>query len=172
MSIEPVCGWFAVQTRVGREGSVASILDAKWYDVFLPLFESHHQWSDRVKTSMAPLFPGYVFCRGASEAIGRIVTTPGVCRIVGFGKTPAVVDDNEIESIRRITASGLPVCPYQYLHAGQRVTIADGPLSGLEGIVLRAGGQHRLVVSVNLLRRAVAVQLDAAWVRPEAVLVG
>lgn len=171
MSIESACGWFAVQTRVGREGLVSSMLDAKWYDVFLPLFERRHQWSDRVKTSMEPLFPGYVFCRGRAETIGRIVTTPGVCRIVGFGNTPAIVDDNEIESIRRITTSGVPVCPYQYLQAGQHVTITVGPLSGLQGIVVRNGGQQRLVVSVNLLQRAVAVQLDPAWVRPDEMLV-
>jgi transcription antitermination factor NusG len=171
MSPEQFCGWLALQTRAGHERMVASILEEKWYEVFLPLIETHRKWSDRVKTIVTPLFPGYVFCRTTSDAVGRIVSTNGVCRIVGFGKVPALVDDKEIESIRRIIASGVPACPCQYLHAGQRVTIAAGPLAGLEGIVVRSGGHHQLVVSVELLRRAVAVQLDASWVRADEVAV-
>jgi transcription antitermination factor NusG len=167
MPAVPLCGWFALQTRAGHERTVASILEEKWYDVFLPLVESRRRWSDRIKTTMMPLFPGYVFCRSTSEAVGRIVTTPGVCRIVGFGKTPALVNDEEIESIRRIVASGVPACPYQYLQVGQRVRIAEGPLSGLEGIFVRSGARHQLVVSVDLLRRSVAVQIDASWVRAD-----
>jgi transcription antitermination factor NusG len=170
MSTDDQHGWFALQTRVGRERTVASILEAKWYELFLPLVENRRQWSDRVKRTVTPLFPGYVFCRTTSDAVGRMVTIHGVCRIVGFGKSPALVDDKEIEAIRRIIAAGLPACPTQYLRAGQRVAIADGPLSGLEGIFVRAGNQHQLVVSVELLQRSIAVQIDASCVRPQEAL--
>lgn len=171
MAGERLHGWFALQTRLGRERAVTSILQGKAYDVFLPLFESRRQWTDRVKTRMLPLFPGYVFCRSTATAIGRIVTTPGVLRIVGFGGTPALVDDDEIEAIRRITASGVPVSPCECLRAGQAVTIAKGPLAGLRGVFVRAGGHHQLVVSVRLLRRAVAVRMDADSIRPDDVTV-
>ncbi len=167
MSTEAPCGWFAVQTRVGQESMVASMLESKSYEVFLPLFERQRQWSDRIKKVIRPLFPGYVFCRALDDVAGRILTTPGVRCIVGFGKSPALIEDREIQAIRRITRSGLSACPCRYLHAGQRVKIARGPLSGLEGIFVRRGNQHQLVVSVHLLRRAVAVRMDAEWIQTE-----
>lgn len=159
------CGWFALQTVSGKEGAVAVILEGKAYEVFLPLYERRRQWADRVKKVLKPLFPGYLFCRVGPEARGRIVTTPGVIRIVGFGNSPARIDDEEVEAIRRITESGLPAEPCPPLREGERVRIEQGPLQGLEGTFVRSGSQHQLVVTVRLLQRAVAVGVDRDWVR-------
>lgn len=94
--------------------------------------------------------------------------TPGVVAIVGIGKCPIPVDDGEIAAIQAAVRSGLPSRPWPFLEIGQRVRVEYGPLCGLEGILVDFKGQHRLVVSVNLLQRSVAVEVDSAWVIPSS----
>jgi transcription antitermination factor NusG len=91
---------------------------------------------------------------------------PGVVDLIGFGKLPAPIPDAEIDRVRKMVESGLPVASWPYLTAGDTVLIESGPLAGLEGILLRTKGKYRLVVSVNLLQRSVAAEIDRGWVRP------
>jgi len=111
-----------------------------------------------------PLFPGYLFCR--FDAMNRlpILTTPGMVQIVGFGKTPVPVPDAEIAAIQAATIGNLAREPWPYLEVGQKVKVECGPMRGVEGILLNIKGSHRLVLSVTLLQRSVAVEVDSNWV--------
>ncbi len=93
---------------------------------------------------------------------------PGVVHVVGFGKTPVPIDESEITAIQAAVKSGLPSLPWPFLEIGHRVRIEHGPLCGLQGILLGFRGHQRLVLSVTLLQRSVAVQIDEAWVQPIA----
>jgi len=159
--------WFALTVKYQHERRVESVLSANGVDTFLPLYRARRQWSDRSKDLEAPLFPGYVFGRFHLDDRTRIVTTPGVARIVGFAGLPAAVTEQEIEGVRAALASKLPVGPWPYLlKAGDRVNIVRGPLRGLEGTLLREGSCLRLVLGVELLQRSLAVEIDPDMIGP------
>jgi transcription antitermination factor NusG len=158
--------WFALQVKQRYEQSTAWALRNKGYEEFLPLYKCRHRWSDRIKQLDRVLFPGYLFCKLDPNNRLPILTTPGVLLIVGIGKTPVPVEESEITAVRSIVASQLPAQPWPFLRAGQRVCIDAGPLRGLEGMFLNHRNQCRLVVSVTLLQRSVAVEVDSDWVTP------
>ena len=158
--------WLAIQVWTGREQLSARHLVQRGYDVFLPTHAERRRWSDRVKTVARPLFAGYVFCRAQHGAVATILGAAGVIRIVGDGGGPIPVPAAEIETIQRLVAARVEVEPWPFLHAGDRVRIEAGPLSGAEGIVLAAGKRQCFIVSVTLLRRSIAVELDGAWLVP------
>lgn len=158
--------WFALQVRPRFEKVVASTLLNKGYEGFLPLYRHRSRWSDRMKEIELPLFPGYLFCRFDVNRRLPILVTPGVMRVVGIGKTPHPVEDHEIAALQSIVLSGLRAEPRSYLNVGERVRIAIGPLAGTEGILSSVKGSNRLVVSVSLLQRSVAVDIDESWVVP------
>lgn len=156
--------WFALQVRSRFEQGVAEHLDGKGYELFLPLYKCRKRWSDRIKEVEAPLFPGYLFCRFDAQDRLPILKTPGVIQIVGTNRVPIAVDEQEIQAIQTMVASGMPNQPWPFLSAGDRVRIESGPLRGLEGILVEFKGNHRLVLSVTLLQRSVAVEIDSAFV--------
>lgn len=156
--------WFALRVRSHCEKPIAAILHNKGYQEFLPLYRSRRRWSDRTKQLELPLFPGYVFCRFDPCDRLPILTTPGLVHIVGIGKTPVPVDDQEIEAIHAIIRSGLAAEPWPFVKVGNLVRINHGALCGLEGILLEFKKRHRLLVSVTLLQRSVAVEIDRDWV--------
>ena len=158
--------WFALQVRCRRESLVLAHLQARGYECLLPLYKSVRRWSDRVKEVEQPLFPGYLFTRFDFYNRGPLLTTPGVQQIVGIGATPTPVDENELESIRQALASGLSSQPWPYLQVGDQVRVKYGSLSNLEGILIHFKGSHRIVLSLTLLRRSVAVEIDRNWVKP------
>ncbi|HEX4232480.1 MAG TPA: UpxY family transcription antiterminator [Bryobacteraceae bacterium] len=162
------CGlysWFAVEARHNRERAVADLLQAKGLESFLPTYEEPRQWSDRVKLTELPLFPGYLFCRLNSERRMPILTTPGVRRIVCFGSTPVPVPETEIEAVRRFIKSKLKIQPWPFLEIGQTVKIQKGPLAGVEGILQEFRGNYRVVVSIALLQRSIAAEMDGTWIK-------
>jgi transcription antitermination factor NusG len=156
--------WFALQVRTRNEGGVAEQLSGRGYERFLPLYKVRKRWSDRIKEADAPLFPGYLFCRFNPQDRLPILKTPGVMQIVGFKNGPIAVDESEIKALQTIVAAGAPHQPWPYLAAGDRVRIESGPLLGLEGILTEVRRSHRLVLSVTLLQRSVAVEIDSALV--------
>lgn len=158
--------WFALQTRLRYEHFAAAHLRSKGYEPFLPVYTCRRRWADRVKKIEQPLFPGYLFCR--FDLLNRlpILVTPGVIQVVGNGKSPIAIDDAEIAAIQTVVQSELPRQPWPFLQLGENVRIVYGPLRGLEGILLDLRGNHRLVLSVSLLRRSIAVEIDGAWVSP------
>jgi transcriptional antiterminator NusG len=113
------------------------------------------------------LFPGYLFCRFDASELFRILESPGVIQVIGIGRTPVPVSDTEIGAIQTMVASQLVLTPWPYLQAGQGVHIETGPLAGIQGIVVRSEvGKPRVVVSVTLLQRSVAVEVDREWISP------
>lgn len=156
--------WHALYTRPRHEKAAALVLANKGFDVFLPLYTTRHQWQDRIKQVTLPLFPSYVFLKGGLERWVRIVSTPGVCDFVRFGDQPAVIAVSEIEAIRRFLNSTFRVEPHPFLRAGDWVRVKHGPLEGLEGILTRKKNVSRLVLSVEMLGKSAAVEVDAATV--------
>jgi len=158
--------WFAVHVRAQREKHVATLLGNKGYTHFLPLYLERRKWSDRFQEVELALFPGYLFCQFDPEHRLPILTTPGVWSIAGSGRTPIPVAGSEVEAIQAIVRSGLGTLPWPFLQAGDVVRLAEGPLAGLEGLLVEVKKEQRLVVSVTLLQRSVAVEIDRNWVRP------
>jgi transcription antitermination factor NusG len=157
--------WFALQVRTKHEAGIAEFLRGRGYNPFLPLFRSRKVWSDRIKVVDAPLFPGYMFCQVNIEDRMPILTAPGVIRIVGYNRVPVPVDEAEIHSLQTLATSDLPHHPWPFLRLGEQFQIESGPLQGLTGILIEVRGTHRLVLSVTLLQRSVAVEIDAAFVK-------
>jgi transcription antitermination factor NusG len=158
--------WFALQVRSRREGFIAGHLEGQGYECFLPLYKSKRRWSDRVKEIEQPLFPGYLFCRFDLNNRGPLLMTPGVQQIVGVARTPMAVEEREMEAIRLALSSGLPNQPWPYMQVGERVRVNYGSLVNLEGILVNFKGSNRVVLSVSLLQRSVAMEIELAWVSP------
>jgi len=148
--------WYAVQTRPRWEKPSAAMLAEKGYEVFYP----SRAGSDARER---PLFPSYLFCRATSQGLGKIVTTPGVVRLLGKPGLPEEVPNAEVASVRALINAGLQVKSTPQLVAGCRVVVRQGPLSGLTGEVIGDAGDRRLAVSICLLQRFVSVSLDPSW---------
>ncbi len=157
--------WFALHVKPRREKSVARTLRTKGYEEFLPLFKTKRRWSDRVKEISKPLFPRYTFCRFDPNRRLPVLQTPGVLEVVGFGHGPQPVDPPQIEAIQAIVESGLPVEPFPSIEPGEKVRVMEGPLRGLEGVLQRYRDLDRLIVSMTLLQRSVAVEIERDWIR-------
>jgi transcription antitermination factor NusG len=155
--------WYALQVRSRKEGYVASQIGGQGYECLLPTYKSVRKWSDRVKEVEQPLFPGYLFCRFDFQNRRPVITTPGVLQIVGYGRTAISVSDEEIQSLQLAVSSGMPKQPWPYLEVGQRVRVNYGTLSGLEGILINVKGNHRVILSVTLLQRSVAMEVETSW---------
>jgi transcription antitermination factor NusG len=159
--------WFAIQTKLRREKDAAAQLEFRGYDVYLPLYKKHNRWSDRMVEVECPLFPGYLFCRVDCSRPFPIVTVSGVLSIVGRGRQPESIPEHEILAVDRMLQSGLLATPYPYLQEGERVMIVKGPLCGVDGLVVRNKSKCKVIVSINLLQRSVAVELDYDAVRED-----
>jgi len=157
--------WFALQVRTKHEMGVADFLRGRGYLPFLPVSRTRRMWSDRIKVVDTALFPGYMFCRVNIQDRLPILTAPGVIRIVGYDRVPIPVDEAEIQALQTLVASELPNQPWPFLRIGEQVQIESGPLQGLNGILVEVRGARRLVLSVSLLQRSVAVEIDVALVK-------
>jgi transcription antitermination factor NusG len=158
--------WFAVRVRSNHERMAEAHLRDRGFEEFAPTYRSERRWSDRKKEIDQMLFPGYLFCRLNPRDRLPVLSVPGVVGLVGFGKTPCPIPEDEIERIRRMVQSGLLVSPWPFLELGQNVSIERGPLAGIVGILAEEKGRWRLVVSIQLLGRSVATEVERHWVRP------
>lgn len=163
-TIAPGLPWYALQVRGRYERNVTNSLMGMGYETFFPLSKLTRQWSDRKKEVDSPLFPGYIFCRLNVQDRLPILKTPGMIQIVGYSRVPVPVDEDEISAIQSLVASGLPNQPHPFLQAGDKVIVQAGPLVGLEGFLIESRGRNRLVLSINLLQRSVAVEMDSEFV--------
>ncbi len=154
--------WYAAYTCANHEKHVARQLEERHIQCFLPLYRSVRRWKDRRKALDLPLFPGYVFVQAAPEEHLRVLQTSSVVRFVSFGGHPAALQDSEVEGLRNGVANGMKVEPCPFLTIGQRVRVKHGPLAGVEGILMRKKDNLRLVLSIDLLMRSVAVEVQAA----------
>jgi transcription antitermination factor NusG len=158
--------WYALKVRSRREFLVRTALERKSFPIFLPTYQETRQYSDRIKKVDAPLFPGYVFCRLDVNHWHPVVTTPGVDYILSCDGRPQPVPDAEIDSIARVLRAKAAVGPWPFLKTGTRVRIERGAFAGIQGVLVRERGTDRLVLSIAMLQRAVAVEIDRDWIRP------
>jgi transcription antitermination factor NusG len=164
--------WYALSVKPQHEKSVAEQLAAKSLESYLPLYSDKRRWSDRMKVVEVPLFSRYVFCRFDFESRLKVLQITSINKIVGFGGRPYPVEDQVIHDLKTVVGSGLPYNPCPFLRVGQRVRVCEGPLEGTEGILAREKSGYRVVINVELLNRAVAVEVKRDLLRPcsEAVL--
>jgi transcription antitermination factor NusG len=158
--------WYAIYTRARHEIRVAEELDARSVEHFLPFYSSVRRWKDRRVRLTMPLFPGYLFVRLALQDRLSVLQIPSVVRLIGFGGLPTALSDEEVEILRSSLAEHWHAEPHPFLTVGRRVRIVSGSLAGLEGILRRKKNNLRFVVSLELIRSAFAVDVDAADVRP------
>jgi transcription antitermination factor NusG len=157
--------WFAIQTKSRHEKMVSRRLEHMGYEQFLPTYHARRRWSDRFKVVELPLFESYLFCRLDANNPARVISAPGTIRIVGGGAAPIPVADEEIDALQRAVSVRRQLEPWPYLRQGQRVRIESGPMTGIEGVLQALRGRRRLIVSVTVLQRSVAVDIDrdAVW---------
>jgi transcription antitermination factor NusG len=163
-NIEVTSSWYAVYTRHQHEKVVANHLRSKGFEVFLPLYTAGHQWKDRRKVLSLPLFPCYVFLHSSLRQRVEVLRTPGVHQFVGFGGVPCPIPAEEIEAVQCAVGSSLAVEPHPFSSCGDRVRVKAGALAGAEGILVRTKSRYRLVLSIELLNRSVAVEVDLSQV--------
>ena len=152
--------WYAAYTSANHEKRVADQLAVRGVESYLPQYDSVRQWKDRKVRLQMPLFPGYVFVHLALQSRLKVLQVPGVAYLVGFAGRPVAVPEEEFARIRGFLQKGLRAEPHAYLEAGRRVRVRSGPLEGMEGIVVRRKNGNRLVISLELIQRAMAVDLD------------
>jgi len=156
--------WYAVHTSAQREKKVSSYLVNAGIEQFLPVYQDRRRWKDRVVTLETPLFTGYVFVRIAMEDKLRVLNAPGVARFVAQSGKPAVIPEEDIERIKSGLVKG--AIPHPYLTVGRRVEVVRGPLAGTSGILTRKKNNLRLVVSIDSIARAMAIEVSEADVQP------
>jgi transcription antitermination factor NusG len=162
--------WFAFRVRPRHEKQVSIALREKGLTEFLPLYKSKRQWADRTKVVEMPLFPGYIFCSTHRSAIVPVLMTSGVIDVVRAGTQPLPADKAEIEALQQTLKVDVPLEAWPYTEASQASTfsILRGPLAGLTGMLVEVRQSQRLILSVNLLRRSVLVEVHPDWVSPYA----
>jgi len=156
--------WYALYTKHQHEKAVARNLTCKGFEIFLPLYAAARNWKDRVKLLSLPLFPCYVFFRGDLGRRLDIITTPGIHALVSNAGQPAAIPAVELDCIRQAVVSGASVRPHPLLKCGDWVRVRCGPLAGIQGILLRKKNVYRLVISLEMLGKAAAVEVDAVLV--------
>ncbi len=154
--------WYAVYTCANREKRVADQFAGRGVEHFLPQYESVRRWKDRKVRLQLPLFPSYLFVHLAAQERLHVLQVSGVVRLVGFNGRPSPMPEEDVDRIRRFLGQGWRAEPHPYLQVGKRARVVRGPLTGMEGIVLRRKNRSRLVLSFDLIQRSMAIEMDEA----------
>lgn len=154
--------WYAVHTKARHEKQVAAQFEEKRVCTFLPLLRQIHRWSDRRSVVEIPMFSCYAFVRMVQTAEERlkVLRTPGVLGFVGNERQGTSIPEEQIESLRKAISEKVPCLPHPFISVGKRVRIRGGSLDGVEGILMLQGRDQRLVISVELLQRAVSIRVE------------
>jgi transcription antitermination factor NusG len=158
--------WYAAYTCANHEKRVAELLGVREVEHFLPMYSSVRRWKDRRVELNLPLFPGYIFVRLAMRDRLQVLQTPSVVRLVGFGGQPAAMPDQEMKALRQGLMHEMRIEPHPYLKVGHRVRVKSGPLQGLDGLLVRKKNVSRFVISLDLIMRSVAAEIDVAELEP------
>ena len=158
----PETNWFALYTAPRHEKMIAEQIHRRGITCFLPLYRSMRRWKDRRKELHLVLFPGYVFLQIAPQNRVQVLQIPGAVRLVSFNGQPTPLRGDEIESLRHHLSTAGKIEPHPYLRVGRRVRVRSGPFQGLEGIIQRTKDRCRVIFSIDLLMRSVAVEVDGA----------
>jgi transcription antitermination factor NusG len=158
--------WYAIYVCSRHEKQVLSQLQDRSISCFLPVYRSVRRWKDRRKELELVLFPGYVFVHIDLKDRLRVLQLPSVVRFVSFYGHPAPLPDTDIEILSKGLASGIRAEPHPYLKVGHRARVRSGPLAGAQGILMRRKEKFRVVLSIDLIMRSVAVEVDEADIEP------
>ena len=158
--------WFAAYTSPRHEKHVSQQMRRRGIQNFLPLYKSVRRWKDRRKELELPIFPGYLFVRFAPRERLNVLQSPGVVHLVSFQGRPAPLPDAEIEILQRQLSQNAGFQPHPFLTVGRRVRVHSGPMAGVEGILVRKKDRFRVVVSIQLIRQSVAMEIDQLDVEP------
>lgn len=162
----PSVPWYALYTKHQHEKVARDHLARKGFEVLLPLYRAAHRWKDRNKVLHLPVFPCYLFIRADLNRKVDILKTPGVFWFVESGSRACEIPESEVNGIRRIVESSARVEPQGFLKSGEYVQISRGPLAGVQGILTRVKNNFRVVLSVDVLQRGIAVEVDLSIVEP------
>lgn len=162
--------WFALVVKPRFDKAVGRMLEAKGYETLVPTYRKYRMYGARSKASEMPLFPGYVCCRFDVRRSLPILSTPGVVRVVGTQRVPMPLSEVEINALQAAMKAHIPVHPFPFVSAGQRVRITGGALAGIEGIVLGPKPKLRIVLSITLLQRSVLLEIDQDQVCAEGAV--
>ncbi len=158
----PEANWYALYTCSRREKRVAQQIECRQVSCYLPVYRSVRRWKDRRKELELALFPGYVFvCMSLSNKL-KVLEVPGVVQFVSFDGRPAAIPAEEIETLRNRLGGDAKIEPHPYLRTGRKVRVHSGPFQGLEGIIVRRKDRCRLVFSIDLIQRSLAIEVDEA----------
>jgi transcription antitermination factor NusG len=163
-----VRSWLALYVKPRHEKYVVLALTGKGYECFLPIYQKHHA---RSKSYDLPLFPSYVFCRSTISDTRQLRSTPGVFFIVGDAAGPRPVPDVDIDQVKSLLTSGLPVSPWPHMPIGQEIYFESGPLRGIRGRIVNLSQDKWVIVSVDMLERSVAAKLNRASLETGAIRV-
>jgi transcription antitermination factor NusG len=158
--------WYALHVKARHEHLVAYGLAQLRVPCFLPTYTIHSERTTHDISINKPLFAGYVFCNLDLARGPKLYHLPGLLRIVGTGRHPAKIPNDDIEAIRRVVMSNIQVSPCPFLARGDEVTVIEGPLRGITGLYVYTEAAGQLIVSVPLLQRSINVRLDPRWVKP------
>jgi transcription antitermination factor NusG len=159
--------WYAVHVRSRHEFQVTDRLIMKGIETFLPTVERQRKWKDRKKMIAFPLFPGYVFVHTTRESnnLLSVLKVKGVVRMLcTLPGQPDAIPEDQIIALQKLVENKEALDPYPYLSEGQMVQITKGPLSGIEGILVKKLDKHLLVLSVDVLKQGVALTINASEV--------
>jgi transcription termination/antitermination protein NusG len=153
--------WYSIQTRYRFERKVTAQLQHKGLQMFLPLLEEFHRWSDRRQPIHVPLFSGYTFARFDLSAGLRVelLHTEGVIGLITFRGVAIPIPAKQIDDLQKLLSHKVPCALHAFLKVGQKVRIRGGCLDGLEGI-LEQRGEKNLVISIDPIQRAVAITIE------------
>jgi transcription antitermination factor NusG len=172
MAQEFSANWFAAYTNSHHEKRVAAHFGERQIESFLPLYSVLHRWKNRCDVDLAlPLFPNYVFVHINPRERVRVLEVPGVLSLVGFGRTLAPLCDFEIEVLRACVGQR-KIEPHPYLVIGERVRIKTGPMTGMEGVLIRKKSNFRVVLALDVIMQCVVVEVDADDLEPAAKYAG
>lgn len=158
--------WYVAQTRSRHEKRIARQFESTGLPHFLPVYSVMSRWKDRKVILERPLFKGYIFVHIPLTDRLRVLHVPGIVRLVGFGGLPVALRDEEMQMMRNGFTERLKVEPHPYLTVGRRVRIRRGPLEGMSGVLVRRKGAFRVVISIALIQRSIAVDVEATDIEP------
>ena len=158
-------GWLPIPDHV-TSWRLPANFSRRGLDALLPTYRRMSRWSDRIRRTDTPLFPGYVFVRVGEGEHRRVLQTGGVVSIVCRSGTPVPLSDADVEKLRFCTANPAAVEPHPYLRVGQRVRVKHGPFRGWEGVLVEKKNSTRLVLTVEQIMKSVSIDLSGADVEP------
>lgn len=157
--------WYVVYTKPNQEKRIVHYLNLRYVNAYLPLRKEIRFWSDRKKSILTPLFPGYIFVHLNTKKRFRIFDVPGIVKFVGSNITPATISEEELSTIRQLETCGYPITEEQ-AEIGTLVKVSGGPLLGLTGKLLLRKGQRRFIVSIEALQKTLCIEVPGCWIEP------